>query len=96
MCIRDRNTGETGSVPSIAVPQLTPEMEKLRDQLGEMITELIFASQDVAFELAMLECEDKANCPLVKKTKELILCVRKLFEMQKKMVKTAPRVRAYR
>lgn len=57
---------------------------EMRERLGNLITDLIFCAQDVGFELAMLQCSKRDNCPLVEKTRSLIMKVRELFEMQRK------------
>jgi len=66
---------------------LSPELVALREKLGTIITDLIFCAQDVGFELAMLKCPDREKCPLVSKTRELIMKVRELFELQREMTK---------
>jgi len=63
------------------------EEEKLRREIGEAITELIFASQELGFELALCECEKKSQCPVVQKAKEVIVKVKKLFELQRRTMR---------
>ena len=65
----------------------SPEMERIRKELSDVITELIWSAHDVTFCLAELECENKENCELVKKTRELIKQVRKLFEIQRRFAR---------
>jgi len=71
----------------------------LRDELTEAITELIFDAQDVGFCLATLECDKRSECELVKKSKNLVLKVRRLFELQRRMARerraTSPPPTAY-
>ena len=77
----------TPTPPTPQPPTLPPELATIREKLGTIITDLIFCAQDVGFELAMLKCENRENCPLVKKTRELIMKVRELFELQREMTK---------
>jgi len=48
-------------------------------------------AQELAFELATLNCRISANCPLVKKSRELIVELKKMIEIGKKLSK-APAV----
>jgi len=74
--------------------ELEPTSEMvMRERLGNLLTSLIFSAQDVGFELAMLECGQRENCPLVEKTRGLIREVRELFEFQRKIPGGLPRVR---
>jgi|GEM_PF-1825504 len=66
--------------------------DELREELGNVIAELVFCAQDVGFELAMLKCDKRENCPLVEKTRELITKVRELFMLQRKIgLRATPR-----
>jgi len=40
--------------------------------------------QELAFELATIECDKAEQCPLVKKSKEVIKEIKKLVHIQKK------------
>jgi len=59
----------------------------LKEELGNLLTELVFDAQDVGFELALLKCDRRNECPLVKKTISLVQKVRDLFELQRKLTK---------
>jgi len=85
---RRPSTSET-DVTAMARPgEMEPTVDLvIREKLGDLITSLIFTSQDVGFELAMLKCSQRENCPLVEKTRDLIKQVRELFELQREMAK---------
>jgi len=59
----------------------------LQQELSDAITQLVFTSQDLSFELAMLECDRHKECKLVKRSRELVKEVRKLFDIQKRMTR---------
>jgi len=42
-------------------------------------------TQEVGLELATLECSKRAKCPLVSKTRELIMILKRLFEIRKEI-----------
>jgi len=73
--------------PTVPTPSLTPEELQTREKIGEVLTELIFASQEVALALALCECPQKQNCELVSKTKDLIQRLKKLIELQKGLMR---------
>ncbi|RLE87425.1 MAG: hypothetical protein DRJ67_04820 [Thermoprotei archaeon] len=50
-----------------------------------LMSELIFDAQEVGFCLAELECEKRSECPLVKKTKQLVSRIRELFKLQRQL-----------
>jgi len=85
---RRPSTSET-DVSAMARPEeMEPTIDLvIREKLGDLITSLIFTSQDVGFELAMLKCSQRENCPLVEKTRDLIKQVKELFELQREMAK---------
>lgn len=79
---------EISEVPEagIAKPSLPLTIEpEIREKLGNLISELIFDASDVAFELALLQCDKRNACPLVSKTIKLVKKVRELFGIQREM-----------
>jgi len=56
--------------------------------MQDLMSELIFDAQEVGFVLAELECEKRAECPLVEKTKQLVKRIRELFELQRTLTKS--------
>ena len=67
---------------------ITPEIpDNVRTQLQNVTSEIIFAAQEVGFVLAELECEKRAECPLVEKTKELVRKIRALSKLQWELAK---------
>jgi len=84
-----KTSRRTSQVSAMAKPEeVEPSVELvIREKLGDLITSLIFTSQDVGFELAMLKCTQRENCPLVQKTRDLIRQVRELFELQREMAR---------
>ena len=55
--------------------------KKLTDILGDILTK----AQEVGFELATLNCPIANTCPLVMKSKELIVALKKLFSIRKEL-----------
>jgi hypothetical protein len=68
------------------VPQPTPEQKAFAEALSDVLVK----AQELAFELATLNCRLAPNCPLVKKSRELIVELKKMIEIGKKMSRTAP------
>jgi len=58
---------------------------QLRAEMQALMSELIFDAQEVGFCLAELECEKRSECPLVKKTKQLVSRIRELFKLQRQL-----------
>ena len=75
---------ETPKTPS--TPPITPEVEKLTEKLNT----IIMAAQELAYELATIDCDKADQCPLAKKSKELI---RALKEFHSYVKETARRRR---
>jgi hypothetical protein len=68
------------------IPQPTPEQKAFAEALSDVLVK----AQELAFELATLNCRLAPNCPLVKKSRELIVELKKMIEIGKKMSRTAP------
>jgi len=74
--------------PETISPRTTPEIpDNVRTQLQNVTSEIIFAAQEVGFVLAELECKNRAECPLVKMTKELVRKIRALSKLQWELAK---------
>ena len=59
----------------------------MREKLTQILGDILTKAQEVGFELATLECAKAHECPLVKKSKELIIVLKKLFELRKEFEK---------
>ena len=62
--------------------------ETIRQKMTQILGEILGKAQEVGFELATLDCPHANNCPLVKKSRELIVVLKKLFELRKELEKT--------
>ena len=85
---------EQREYPEVGVQKPTmPSAEdvQFRERIGEIITELVFDAQEVGFELATLKCDKINECPLVQKTRNLILKVKELFEIQRELTRKRTR-----
>jgi len=74
-----RAKGEAEAVPSRTAVQVD---ENLQIQLRDLLGEILAKAQELGFELATLECSDSHNCPLAKKSRELIVVLKKLFALR--------------
>ena len=70
-----------GTQPITPAPNIPPAQQKLANVLGD----ILMKTQEVGLELATLECSKRAKCPLVSKTRELIMILKKLFEIRKEI-----------
>jgi len=59
--------------------------EQLRNEMTNILSNLLFKAQELGFELATLDNPELANHPVVQKARELIVELKKLFELQKKL-----------
>jgi len=66
--------------------EITPQEKQkiIVDSLGEVIS----IANEVGFELATLECPNAHNCPLVMKSRELIIALKKLFKLMREARQT--------
>lgn len=64
-------------------PQAPAQQDILRDKLSKIISNILFKSQEIGFELVVSECPHLNTCPIVKKSKELIKELKALFELRK-------------
>ncbi|RLI86867.1 MAG: hypothetical protein DRP01_03235 [Archaeoglobales archaeon] len=62
--------------------------EQIRQKMTQLLGEILGKAQEVGFELATLDCPHANNCPLVKKSRELIVTLKKLFELRRELEKT--------
>jgi hypothetical protein len=67
---------------------MTAPTQEVRDELTQLMQDLLLKTHELSFEYSTMECEDIADCPLAKKSKELFRVVKLLNEMVKKMAKT--------
>lgn len=80
-------------MPGLAVapqqPQQKTQQDIIREKLAETIGEIIAKAQEVSFELATLDYEQLNRCPglkpLVVKSRELVVALKKLMEMRKEI-----------
>jgi hypothetical protein len=68
--------------PTLATPAISPEV---RDELTGLMQDLLLKTHELSFEFSTMECEEIANCPLAKKSKELFRVVKRLNETVRKM-----------
>ena len=59
--------------------------ETVRTELTNILTGLITTAQELGFELATLDDPKLLDHPVVKKARELIIQLKKLFALQKKL-----------
>ena len=90
-----KNVVSVKAQPSVTVtPQQVQQFEAiqkekeakeqaLRDQFTQLIFELLTKSNELAFELATVDCENAKNCEVCSKAKELIKVVKKIVALQK-------------
>lgn len=61
----------------------------MREKLAEIIGDIIAKAQEVGFELATLDYSQLGRCPglrpLVEKSRELVVSLKKLMEMRKEL-----------
>jgi uncharacterized linocin/CFP29 family protein len=67
---------------------MTAPTQEVRDELTQLMQDLLLKTHELSFEYSTMECEDISECPLAKKSKELFRVVKLLNEMVKKMAKT--------
>jgi len=67
-------------------PQIAPEV---RDELTNIMQELLLKTHELSFEYSTCDCEDIQVCPLAQKSKELFKVVKRLNEMMRKMTPPA-------
>jgi len=68
-------------------PAIAPEV---RDELTNIMQNLLLKTHELSFEYSTMECDDLPNCPLGKKCKELFREVKKLNEVVRKMAPQPP------
>jgi len=56
--------------------------------MGEIMTDIIFAAQEIVMAFAETTCNDKENCPLAEAAQELAKHVRKFVRLQREMSRT--------
>jgi len=66
-------------------PQQPVISDAVRQRMTQILGEILGKAQEVGFELATLECPDANRCPLVKKSRELIVVLKKLFELRREL-----------
>jgi len=58
----------------------------LREKLTAILTNILTKAQEVGFELATLDCPHAGSCPLVKKSRELIVELKQLFNLRRELI----------
>jgi len=70
--------------------QQRTQQDIVREKLAETIGEIIAKAQELGFELATLDYGQLGRCPglkpLVEKSRELVVALKKLMEMRKELV----------
>jgi len=72
---------QTESTPA-QPPVLSPEEQEIRDLMSQLLTK----SQELAFELATEENEAVLRSPLAQKAREIVIVVKKLFEVMRRRI----------
>jgi len=70
---------------SVLAPPLAPEV---RDKISELITDILFSAQELAFCLLRLKCDKKDQCELASKSLELAERVSDLIKIQREMTRS--------
>lgn len=62
------------------IPQLSPE--KIQ-KLQRLIAEMILIGSELGMEIAVSDCNDRDDCPIVHKAKEIVKTVKEIREIMK-------------
>jgi len=80
-----RTVVKTYQPPGPIAPAPSPEEETLRKEFTDLIVKLLTKSNELAFELATVECDKANQCDVCKKAKELIRVVKDIVKLQRKI-----------
>jgi ERCC4-related helicase len=83
----ERNSQE---VSTVAVTSQQAMNDEVRDELTNIIQDMLMKAHEMAFEYSTMECEQINSCPLAKKSRELFKTVKKLNEYVKKLAPQTP------
>ena len=76
----------TAQTQNVSTAPLAPSLDdQIRNEMTNILSSLLLKAQELGFELATLEDPYILNHPVVKKARELIVELKKLFEVQKKL-----------
>jgi len=64
-------------------PPAAQPSDELTRKVSDALNEVLMKAQEVSFELATLECKEAPNCPLAKTTRELVVGLKKLFNVSR-------------
>lgn len=62
--------------------------DTLKMELTGAMQELLLKAHELSFEYSTLDCEDVAQCPLAKKSKELFKVIKRLNELIRQVSQT--------
>jgi hypothetical protein len=83
----EKNPTAIGEASIAQAQQLSDEA---RDELTNLIQEMLMKAHEMAFEYSTMECEHINTCPLAKKGRELFKTVKKLNEYVKQLAPQTP------
>jgi hypothetical protein len=72
-------------MPTTVTPPTPAIAPEVRDELTNLMQELLLKTHELSFEFSTMECEEMSDCPLAKKSKELFRVVKKLNQIVRKM-----------
>lgn len=65
-------------IPAPLQPQIAPEV---RDELTQLMQELLLKTHELSFEYSTMDCSEIGNCPLAQKSRELFKVVKQLNKL---------------
>jgi len=59
------------------------KIDPVSETIANLIQNLLTSSNELAFELATIECDKWKDCPICNKARELVKLIKELFKLQK-------------
>jgi hypothetical protein len=77
-----------GQIPPIAPPAPPTMAPEVRDELTNIMQDLLLKTHELSFEYSTLDCNTIQKCPLAQKSRELFRVVKQLNALVRKMTPT--------
>jgi len=71
----------------IETTQMTQIPPEFMNRFSEIVRDILILSQELAFELSTIECQNAHTCEVCKKAREIIIKVKELIKLSKQIQK---------